>query len=40
MENIMSYPEVSVEKENSYYADLLSIDYAGDVSETTAVMLY
>lgn len=40
MKNIMSYPEVLVEKENSYYADLLSFDYAGNVSETTAVMLY
>ena len=34
------YPEIRVEKENLYYADLLSEDYAGMVSETTAVMLY
>lgn len=36
----LPYPEVKVEKENSYYADLLSQDYAGIVSETTASMLY
>lgn len=34
------YPIVKVEKENLYYADLLSEDYAGIISETTAVMLY
>ena len=34
------YPEVRVEEENSYYADLLSQDYAGMVSETTASLLY
>ena len=34
------YPSIKVEEENSYYADLLSIDYAGKVSEITAVMLY
>lgn len=34
------YPEVKVEEKNSYYADLLSEDYAGRVSETTAVLLY
>lgn len=34
------YPEVKVEEENLYYADLLSQDYAGVVSETTAGMLY
>ena len=34
------YPEVRVEEENSYYADLLSQDYAGGVSETTASLLY
>ncbi len=34
------YPEVKVEEENPYYADLLSQDYAGRISETTAIMLY
>lgn len=34
------YPEVKVEEKNPYYADLLSEDYAGRVSETTAVLLY
>lgn len=34
------YPEVMVEEKNSYYADLLSQDYAGMVSESTATFLY
>ncbi len=34
------YPEIRVEEKNSYYADLLSQDYAGQTSETTAVLLY
>lgn len=34
------YPEVMVEEKNSYYADLLSQDYAGMVSESTAAFLY
>lgn len=34
------YPEIKVEGENLYYAELLSQDYAGMVSETTASMLY
>lgn len=34
------YPEIKVEKENAYYADLLGEDYAGQISEATAVMLY
>lgn len=34
------YPEIKVENENSYYADLLSEDYAGRNSETTACLLY
>lgn len=34
------YPEVRVEEKNSYYADLLSEDYAGRVSESTATLLY
>lgn len=34
------YPEVKVEEKNPYYADLLSQDYAGEVSETTASFLY
>lgn len=34
------YPEVMVEEKNPYYADLLSQDYAGEVSETTASLLY
>ena len=36
----LPYPEVKVEEKNAYYADLLSQDYAGVVSETTAVMQY
>ena len=36
----LPYPEVKVEEKNTYYADLLSQDYAGVVSETTAVMQY
>lgn len=34
------YPEVMVEQKNHYYADLLSQDYAGGVSETTAALAY
>lgn len=34
------YPKVRVEEKNPYYADLLSEDYAGLVSELTAVTLY
>lgn len=34
------YPEVKVEEKNPYYADLLSQDYAGRTSETTATLLY
>ena len=34
------YPNIMVEKKNSYYADILSEDYAGGVSELTAVLLY
>ena len=34
------YPEVKVEEKNPYYADILSEDYAGRVSETTATFLY
>ena len=34
------YPEVRVEEKNPYYADLLSEDYAGRTSETTATLLY
>ncbi len=34
------YPIVRVEEKNPYYADLLSQDYAGEVSETTATLLY
>ena len=34
------YPEVKVEEKNLYYADILSQDYAGKVSETTASFLY
>lgn len=34
------YPEVKVEEKNPYYADLLSEDYAGRTSETTATLLY
>ena len=34
------YPEVKVEEKNPYYADILSEDYAGRVSESTASFLY
>lgn len=34
------YPEIRVEEKNPYYADLLSQDYAGNISETTAILLY
>lgn len=34
------YPEVKVEEKNPYYADLLSENYAGKTSETTATLLY
>ncbi len=34
------YPEIKVERENSYYATLLLDDYAGDISECTAIFLY
>lgn len=34
------YPEVKVEKENVFYANLLLQDYAGIISEFTAVSLY
>lgn len=34
------YPRVRVEEKNPYYADLLSQDYAGNVSEFTAISLY
>ena len=36
----LPYPEIKVEKENLYYAELLSQDYAGMVSETSASLLY
>lgn len=35
-----AYPIIQVEKPNKYYAHLLSIDYAGAVSEFTAVAQY
>ena len=34
------YPEVRVTKPNAYYAQLLLEDYAGQVSETTAITQY
>ena len=34
------YPTIKVEKENSYYADLLYDAYSGMISELTAVNLY
>lgn len=34
------YPEIRVEKQDVNYADILSEDYAGRVSETTACLLY
>lgn len=36
----LPYPEVKVEEKNPYYADLLSEDYAGRVSESSATFLY
>lgn len=36
----LPYPEVKVEKKNSYYAALLQDDYAGRVSEFTAISQY
>ena len=34
------YPVVRVEKENIEYAKILSLDYAGDISEDSAIHLY
>lgn len=34
------YPPLEVEKKNKHYADLLSIDYTGGVSEFTAIAQY
>lgn len=34
------YPEIKVEKENKYYADLLLLDYAGIDGELTAITQY
>lgn len=34
------YPEIKVESQDAYYADVLSQDYAGVVSETTAALGY
>jgi Mn-containing catalase len=36
----LPYPEVKVEQKNIYYANILLQDYAGEVSEFTAVSLY
>ncbi|MDD2627900.1 MAG: manganese catalase family protein [Clostridia bacterium] len=36
----LPYPEIKVEGKNSYYAGLLLDDYAGDISECTAIFLY
>ncbi len=36
----LPYPEIRVEEKSERYADLLLQDYAGEVSETTAVLLY
>lgn len=36
----LPYPEIRVEEKNEYYADLLSQNYAGEISETTATFLY
>ena len=36
----LPYPEIRIEGKNEYYADLLLQDYAGQVSETTAALLY
>lgn len=34
------YPPVQVREQNQYYADLLTVDYCGSVSEMTAIMQY
>lgn len=34
------YPPIQVREQNRYYADLLTIDYCGSVSEMTAIMQY
>lgn len=34
------YPPIEVERENKYYADLLSRDFCGEVSEFTAIAQY
>lgn len=36
----LSYPEPKVEQKNTYYANILLEDYAGAVSEFTAISLY
>lgn len=36
----LPYPKVQIENENKKYAKLLLEDYAGNVSETTAIFLY
>ncbi|MDD7148104.1 MAG: ferritin-like domain-containing protein [Lachnospiraceae bacterium] len=34
------YPPMQVREKNQYYADLLTVDYCGSVSEMTAIMQY
>lgn len=36
----LPYPPVQVAEENQVYANLLTMDYCGSVSETTAIMQY
>lgn len=36
----LPYPEIRVKKENPAYANLLSVDYCGSVSELTAITQY
>ncbi|MGN1173963.1 MAG: rubrerythrin family protein [Roseburia sp.] len=36
----LPYPPIQVREKNQYYADLLTIDYCGSVSELTAILQY
>ncbi len=36
----LPYPVIEVRRENQQYADLLSVDYCGSVSELSAIMQY
>lgn len=36
----LPYPPIQVKKEDQFYADLLTLDYCGSVSELTAILQY